>query len=180
MSSITWLESKRFCQILEKILLEKGEIDNRFYIDLPTEAQWEYACRAGTQTLWHFGDDASQLNNYAWYLSNSGDTVHPVEQKQANPWGIHDLYGNVEEWCSDSGRRYTESSQIDPIGNTGSVEQTRVRKVRGGDYGRPVRRCRSGSSVLIDIDNYYRREVGIRIILQARKNSNGTITKTAN
>jgi formylglycine-generating enzyme required for sulfatase activity len=87
-------------------------------VRLPTEAEWEYACRAGSTTTWFFGDDVSVLGDYAWYEKNDGGTSHPVGQKKPNPWGLYDMYGNVCERVSDTYSKdyYAKGPKVDPTG----------------------------------------------------------------
>jgi len=96
---------------------------------LPTEAQWEYACRAGTATPWHSGTE-TELGNYAWYDANSNDKTHEVGKKAPNAWGLYDMHGNVWEWCWDWYGDYRNSWQAEPVGaSSGSV-----RVFRGGGW----------------------------------------------
>ena len=101
---------------------------------LPTEAQWEYACRAGTESAF-----AGYLDEMAWYDENSGSTTNPVGTKKANAWGLHDMHGNVWEWCSDWYGDYSSGSSSDPTGATTGVG----RVIRGGSWNLGARGCRS-------------------------------------
>ena len=99
---------------------------------LPTEAEWEYAARAGTESTYSFGDDASDLGGYAWYWDNSGEKTHPVGQKGANAWGLHDMHGNVREWVQDwyGENYYSQRRSTDPQGPSSG----KYRVLRGGGW----------------------------------------------
>ena len=110
--SISWFNAQAFCENLSQLTGKNYR--------LPTETEWEYACRAGTETLFSFGDDKDKLGDYAWFRANSNNTTHPVGEKQPNPWGIYDMHGNVWEWCADE---YHESYVNKPenIKENGSI-----------------------------------------------------------
>jgi formylglycine-generating enzyme required for sulfatase activity len=129
---VTWSDCVSFCQKLSQA--------TGVEIRLPTEAEWEYACRAGTRTSFSYGDIAYHLENaafwqlgeYAWYGDNSGQQPHPVGRKKPNPWGLYDMHGNVREWCADwFAENYYQSAPVaDPQGpNAGGF-----RVVRGGNW----------------------------------------------
>jgi formylglycine-generating enzyme required for sulfatase activity len=112
---------------------------------LPTEAEWEYACRAGTTTAYFFGDDASKLSEYAWFVDNSNSKYEKVGTKKPNPWGLHDILGNVMEWTLD---QYVP----DFYGKRGSLPWARQttpypQVVRGGAWSEPAENCRCGIRV---------------------------------
>ena len=124
---MSWKECQEFIGRLNE---KFGSGGARF--SLPTEAQWEYACRAGTTTQFSFGDDPAVLGDYAWWGENASDTTHPVGQKKPNAWGLYDMHGNVYEWCADFWAEdyYAESPMADPAGpNSGTL-----RVLRGGSW----------------------------------------------
>jgi formylglycine-generating enzyme required for sulfatase activity len=121
--SISWNDAKDFI----KKLNSKGGGHFR----LPTEAEWEYACRAGSETAFHFGDDEYLLGNYAWTTTNSGGRTHPVGQKLPNAWGLYDMIGNLWEWCEDlydenAYKRYAEGNFTPP--EKGTPKNARVKR----------------------------------------------------
>ena len=107
----------------------------------PTEAEWEYAARAGTTGAYPLGDDADSLGRYAWHVGNSGNKAHPVGQKEANPWGLYDMQGNAWEWVQDwYGERYYSSSPgSDPKGPSSGSH----RVLCGGSWAYVEQICRS-------------------------------------
>lgn len=163
--NVTWLDAVRFCNALSEIAsLEKCYnertwecyfLQNGFRF--PTEAEWEYACRAGTTTKYYTGDTDSDLERAGWYSENSNSTTHPVGQKTPNLWGLYDMHGNVWELCNDWYGRYTTEYQTNQTG----IRKDGNRVVRGGSFKNKSFHCRSAS-------RYYRvyssSRIGFRVV----------------
>ncbi|XOF34009.1 MAG: SUMF1/EgtB/PvdO family nonheme iron enzyme [Candidatus Electrothrix sp. YB6] len=131
--NVSWQDANDYCDWLRRMT-------GRPY-RLPTEAEWEYACRAGRDSAYCFGDDAEQLPEYAWYAENADNQTHPVGMKRANVWGLHDMYGNVWEWCSD---RYDKDYYTElPVRNPSGTDQGAGRVLRGGSWDSSERFIRS-------------------------------------
>ncbi len=135
---VSWENAVAFC---ERLTAKEG---GRLRYRLPTEAEWEYACRAGSTTLYSFGEDLSRLDEYAWYAGNTGGVPdgkpQPVGQKLPNGWGLHDMMGNVSEWCADRYDKayYAKSPQTDPTGPSEASGQV----LRGGGWTDTLGFCR--------------------------------------
>jgi sulfatase modifying factor 1 len=125
---------------------------------LPTEAEWEYAYRAGTTTAYSFGDDESMLAKHAWFDENSGESTHPVATKRSNAWGLFDMHGNVDEWCWDWYGEYPSGAVTDPQGpRSGSG-----RVLRGGSWLGFSQYCRAAYRSADDPDFRYD-DLGFRV-----------------
>ncbi len=138
--SVSWHQSQEFVERVNNLV-------PGLPATLPTEAQWEYACRAGTMTAFNDGSDCTipdgydkALDQLGWFDENSRGQTHPVKGKRPNVWGLYDMHGNVWEWCRDGARAYAEVEQIDPVG-TRTVALQKV--VRGGCWRNSARSCRS-------------------------------------
>jgi formylglycine-generating enzyme required for sulfatase activity len=153
--NITWSDAAEFCRRM-------SEKEGRTY-RLPTEAEWEYACRAGTITGYSFGDDPQLLDQFMWSNRNARGVLQPVGTKKANPWGFFDMHGNVREWCGDWGSwRYPTSPQTDPTGPAAGTERVR----RGGSCDFYPGSGQSGCRDWAPPEFGYR-GVGFRVVMQA-------------
>jgi formylglycine-generating enzyme required for sulfatase activity len=131
---VSWSEAMDFCRKLTERERAAGRLPEGYEYTLPTEAQWEYACRAGTT-----GPAGGKLNEIAWYAENSANTTHPVGQKRSNAWGLFDMHGNVWEWCRDWFGRYPGENVTDFAGPASGSQ----RVTRGGGWCFVARNCRS-------------------------------------
>jgi len=139
---VTWFDATNYCGQLTERERAAGRIPTNCVYRLPTEAEGEYGCRAWTSTRFSYGDDPGYTNlaNHAWYLGNSGGTTHPVGQKLPNPWGLHDMHGNVFEWCQDWWSASLPGGIVlDPQGPASGSS----RVFRGGIWFHDGRFCRS-------------------------------------
>jgi formylglycine-generating enzyme required for sulfatase activity len=158
--SVSWNHAVAFCRLLSDLPGEKAA--GRVY-RLPTEAEWEYACRAGSTTAWSFGESASELDDYAYFLNNA-ELRRPalIGIRSANKWGLYDMHGNVGEWCSDSFDigYYDQSPKYNPQGPS---PDGAGRIFRGGSWNNIAANCRSSCREHGPTD--YRSElVGFRIV----------------
>jgi formylglycine-generating enzyme required for sulfatase activity len=154
-SCISWDDVLAFCRKFTTQERKAGRLPEGYRYTLPTEAQWEYACRAGSTTAFSFGDDESLMGDYAWWGGTIGDGnaakepyAHRVGAKKANPWGLCDMHGNLAEWCRD-GYQEKASGGADPEG----FSDEPLRTIRGGNWADWARWCRSATRLRLKRDN---------------------------
>lgn len=154
---VSWDDAQKF---IRKLNSKEGTNIYR----LPTEAEWEYAARAGSTMRFCFGDSDDRLSAFAWYSNNSGKKTHPVAQKKPNDWGLYDMHGNVYEWCQDwYGKNYQSNYSTDPAGL-----HRDFRVSRGGSWLNDAKYCRSADRNMYRVD--YRDDfLGFRVVLSCEK-----------
>jgi formylglycine-generating enzyme required for sulfatase activity len=164
--SVTWSDATNYCGLLTQGERAAGRLPAGWEYRLPTNAEWEYACRALTTTRSYWGDDLGHTNvgNFAWYDANSDNQLHPVGQKTANPWGLVDMQGNLWQWCQDWFDEYPGGSVTDPQGPATGIWSTRVG--RGGSWYDDPTWCRSAARYDFPPTNpNYPAMVGFRVVL---------------
>lgn len=157
--TVNWDEAVEFCRKLSAMPAERAA--RRVY-HLPTEAEWEYACRAGTATRWFCGDDEVDLGEVAWVRRNAGGMTHPLGEKKPNAWGLYDISGNVWQWCADwySKDYYAQSSPSDPVGPPAGS----YRVLRGGQWTSYASCCRSAYRYFYGPASRYH-DAGFRVVV---------------
>jgi formylglycine-generating enzyme required for sulfatase activity len=138
---VSWDEATEFCRLATTELRRRKLLDEGVVVRLPTEAEWEYACRAGTTTAYNFGDSADDLKDYAWFKDNSKGEDPPVGKKKPNAWGLYEMHGYVLEWCQDAWHDSYEGAPAD--GSAWEVKDARERVLRGGSWAGEAANARS-------------------------------------
>ncbi len=155
--NISWLEAQDFCRKL-------AERSQHLY-RLPSESEWEYACRAGTNMAYHFGDSPAQLADYAWFADNANKRSHPVGQKVPNSWGLYEMHGGVWEWCEDVWHDNFNGAPAD--GSAWVSDGYSSRRVRkGGSWSNEARLCRAASREWHWQSDRYN-DIGFRVVVSA-------------
>jgi formylglycine-generating enzyme required for sulfatase activity len=161
---VSWYDAVDFCERLSEL---PEEIAAERQYRLPTEAEWEYACRAGSKTSYCFGDGLDTLGQFAWYTVDPEEyknlpRKHKVAELKPNPWGLFDMHGNVQEWCSDTPEPFSAQAVVDPTRASEGAD----RVLRGGSYGHEAHDCRSAKRSVMPA-TIRSSLIGFRVVLNA-------------
>lgn len=146
---VSFLDAAAYGLAVTKREREGGRLPINYEYRIPSEAEWEYACRAGTTNRYSFGDATTEADQYAWTAENSESTPHPVGQKRPNPWGLHDMHGNVWEWTRDWFAEYPAADLKDPRG----PEQGKFKVFKGGGWNNDIEFARSANRFMMSPSN---------------------------
>jgi formylglycine-generating enzyme required for sulfatase activity len=153
---VNWDRATEFCDKLS------AKEHKKYH--LPTEAQWEYAARAGTQTTYFWGNDESKLGDYAWYSANSGGRTHPVATKLPNPWGLYDITGNLGECIFDWYGGFPRSGvTVDPQG----PPQGSLKVIKGGGWDGDANACRMACRMARHDEHHWSHDLGFRVVMES-------------
>jgi formylglycine-generating enzyme required for sulfatase activity len=152
---LSWHDAKTFCDWLSK---KEGQT-----YCLPTEAEWEYACRAGSTSAYSFGAEAEKLREYGWHRGSSGEKAHPVGKLKPNAWGLYDMHGNLLQWCGDyyDAHFYEKTASVDPRG----PDRGGRRVLRGGSWNSAAQECRSAQRTADEPSEHRNDRGGFRVVL---------------
>ncbi|MBI4662682.1 MAG: formylglycine-generating enzyme family protein [Verrucomicrobia bacterium] len=161
---VSWHDAVEYCARLTARERAAGHMPGGCVYRLPTEAEWEYACRAGSNSAYSFGEDHATLSQYAWWAENGGPSPHPVGEKLPNDWGLYDMHGNVFEWCLDRYEAY-------PGGEIRDGQERRV--VRSGAFYCPWYILRSACRLESAMPSNVSSLIGFRVVLGLEAASGG-------
>lgn len=158
--NVSWKESVAYCKALNSRLEDFPKVPEGMRFRLPSEAEWEYAARAGTKSIYFFGDKSVSIGDFAWISANSRNGHQPVKTKKPNPWGFYDVYGNVREWCLDGYEARPRRKLVDPVIGRKNMDKVN----RGGSWDSCEDCCKTGSRSNFGKD-YKSNDVGFRLAL---------------
>ena len=146
---VSFFDASAYCAAITQRERQAGRLPAGYEYRLPSEAEWEFACRAGTTNLFSFGDDPSVADQFAWTAENSEATTHPVGLKRPNPWGLYDMHGNVWEWCLDWFAPYPAAPLTNPAGPASS----KFKVFRGGGWNQDIEYARAANRFMMSPSN---------------------------
>ncbi len=161
---VSYVDAVAFCEALNRQERSRGNLPPGFEYRLPTEAEWEYACRAGSTNRFSFGNDLTLGDRFAWTAENCEGTTHPVGKKEPNAWGLYDMHGNVWEWCQDWFEPYKPGALVDPAGPV----TNKYKVFKGGGWNQDLQYGSASSRFMMAPSNGIH-FVGFRVVLSNKR-----------